>query len=94
MPAPSSPSFGALALACLAAGVVAVVALTRMRLRVRAVSQRWLGVHICDIGADLDLAPRLRSRGYRIAFYVTMKSLPRETQESKPVVRRVTSNVA
>jgi hypothetical protein len=75
MTASSQPAYGMLALA--AAGLI-VVALLSINVKVRTFTARRLGVRVYDFAADLELPATLRSRSYRFALYLTMKSLPRE----------------
>ena len=44
----------------------------------RAFATRGFGVRVYDFGADLELPAARKSRSYRFALYLTMKSLPRE----------------
>jgi hypothetical protein len=74
----SSPALGWLALAVLALLLLAALVVT---VKVRLLSARGLGVTVYDFGADLRLPPVLRSRSYRVALYLTMKSLPRDGAE-------------
>jgi hypothetical protein len=71
----SEPALGALALTIVLFLVVIGLALS---VKLRAFSTRGFGVRVYDIGADLELPAALRSRSYRFALYLTMKSLPRE----------------
>ena len=69
-----------------ALGLFALIALVfaalRLRVKLRAVAKRKFGVSVYDFGADLELPPRLHSRSYKIALYMTMKSLPREPAQA------------
>jgi hypothetical protein len=60
-----------------AAGLLVFVAVC-VGVKLRAASRRGCGVQIYDLGADVTLPRALHSRSYQIAFYLTMKSLPRE----------------
>ena len=53
------------------------VAALRLRVKLRAIANRRFGVSVYDFGANVELPPRLHSRSYQIALYMTMKSLPR-----------------
>jgi hypothetical protein len=75
MPDPTPLAYGMFALAI---GALAAVAVLAINVKVRAFSGRRLGVRVYDFGADLELPSSLRSRSYRFALYLTMKSLPRE----------------
>ncbi len=75
MPDPTEPAYGMLALSI---GALILVVLLALSVKVRAISDRRLGVRVYDFGADLELPPTLHSRSYRFALYLTMKSLPRE----------------
>ncbi len=61
-----------------AAGAVLVFAAVCVGVKLRAAARRGFGVHVYNLGADLTLPRSLHSRSYQIAFYLTMKSLPRE----------------
>ena len=65
----------------LATALALLAAALRLRLKLRAVAKRGLGVSVYDFGADLQLPRKLHSRSYRIALYLTMKSLPRECDD-------------
>jgi hypothetical protein len=73
----SSPGSGVIALVLLVA-LAALAALLSRNVKLRSASRRWLGFSVYDFGADLDVPSPLRSRSNQIAFYVTMKALPRE----------------
>ncbi len=60
------------------AGLLLVFAAVCVGVKLRAASRRGCGVQIYDLGADVTLPRALHSRSYQIAFYLTMKSLPRE----------------
>lgn len=62
----------------LAIGALLFVALLAISVKVRAFAARRLGVRVYDFGADLELPATMKSRSYRFALYLTMKSLPRE----------------
>jgi hypothetical protein len=72
---PTQPAYGMLALAVIALLVVVALAIN---VKVRAFTTRGLGVRVYDFGADLELPSAMKSRSYRFALYLTMKSLPRE----------------
>jgi hypothetical protein len=59
-------------------GTLLLVAAVCAGIKVRGASRRGFGVQVYDLGADLTLPRTLHSRSYQIAFYLTMKSLPRE----------------
>jgi hypothetical protein len=80
----SAPSATA-ALVALGSLAIVVAALC-VRVKVRSASRRGLGVRVCDLGADVVLPRGLHSRSYQIAFYLTMKSLPREPAAPAPKV--------
>ena len=76
MPAVLAAPFGLTVFALTAAALV--LAAVGLGVKLRAAYRRGGGVRVCDLGADLTLPPSLNSRSYQIAFYLTMKSLPRE----------------
>jgi hypothetical protein len=77
MPALFHAPYGLTALFVFAGGAFLVAAVCA-GVKLRAASRRGFGVRVYDLGADLTLPRRLHSRSYQIAFYLTMKSLPRE----------------
>jgi hypothetical protein len=75
MTASTPPAYGILALAIVCLMIVVALSLS---VKVRAFTARRLGVRVYDFAADLELPSTLKSRSYRFALYLTMKSLPRE----------------
>ncbi len=74
MPASTQPAYGMLALAVVVLTVVAALAVS---VKLRAIAGRAPGVRVYDFGAELELPSTLKSRSYRFALYLTMKSLSR-----------------
>jgi len=74
----------------LIAGALLVLAALCVGVKLRAASRRGFGVQVYDLGADVTLPRGLNSRSYQIAFYLTMKSLPREPA---PAVQEITAPV-
>jgi hypothetical protein len=81
MPALSVPAYGVPPL-LIVGGALLLVAAVCVGVKLRAAARRGYGVHVYDLGADLTLPRALHSRSYQIAFYLTMKSLPREPAPS------------
>lgn len=75
MTASTQPAYGMLALAVV---VLILVVLLSLSVKVRAFTARRFGVRVYDFAADLELPSTLKSRSYRFALYLTLKSLPRE----------------
>jgi hypothetical protein len=92
MPAHSVPDYGATPL-IFAAGALLLVAAVCFGVKLRAAARRGFGVQVYDIGADLTLPRALHSRSYQIAFYLTMKSLPREASPA-PSAQKLTAPAA
>ena len=78
MPVFSAPVYGVTPYLIAAASLL-VVAAVCVGVKVRTAARRGCGVQVYDLGADLTLPRALHSRSYQIAFYLTMKSLPRES---------------
>jgi hypothetical protein len=74
----------------LVAGALVFFAALCVGVKLRAASRRGYGVQVYDLGADVTLPRGLNSRSYQIAFYLTMKSLPREPA---PVAQKITAPV-
>ena len=89
----ASPGSGTIALVFLAA-LAGFGALVAGNVKLRSASRRWLGFRVYDFGADLNVPSPLRSRSYQIAFYVTMKTLPRASSTALPRTSAAPANEA
>jgi hypothetical protein len=89
MPAFSVPPYGVPPL-LVVFGALLLFAAVCVGVKLHAAARRGFGVRVYDIGADLTLPRALHSRSYQIAFYLTMKSLPREPAPA-PAAQKLTS---
>ena len=74
----------------LIAGALLFFAALCVGVKLRAAARRGYGVQVYDLGADVTLPRGLNSRSYQIAFYLTMKSLPRDPA---PAAQKITAPV-
>jgi len=78
----------------LIAGALLFFAALCVGVKLRAAARRGYGVQVYDLGADVTLPRGLNSRSYQIAFYLTMKSLPRDPAPAPaPAAQKITAPV-